>query len=877
MKASNTAHGTQAQPEGRPPLSHPQPDKGAILEALAAMFDPADVIELRAFHKRKKRTDAGYFDGEHWPELVDTAVHLNRAGAAVYVALNRIAPQLLGRYCNRIEQFASTTTSDHYVTRRRWFLLDFDPVRPKDTSATDEQLEAARVTSQACFEYLSSQGWPQPVRAESGNGMHLLYGLDLPNDEASRDLVKGALAGLAARFDDAAVSIDQTVFNAARIVKLYGTVANKGDHAPHTPWRLSSIESVPPHGAGIVTAEQLRTLHKQAINGHHGDRSIASGMKSGVWNDHGSFDLEAFLARLGIAYTRDLHGGRERFKLATCPFNPEHVHGEAAIFRSQDGALGFKCQHNSCADKRWRDLRALVDGGPSARYGHASPVLARADSEATIAPAMPLDVPPLPVCDVRDGTKDTRPLTELGNAQRLLDAHGANLRYVPGLNAWLVWDGTAWQWDYDGAQVCALAAGLPAAIYREGTGFIGTADFLKAAEHFAKWSRKSATRYTTEAAVKLLSNFEQVRLTLEAIDADPYLVGFDKARQVIDLRTGTTRPAAREDYVTKSLGVHSVGDAARAERWMTFLDEIFDGDKELTGWLKRFAGYTLTGSTQEHAFLFCHGAGNNGKGVLMLLLKHIMGDYAKAIPAETLTDTKRHAGAATPDLADLIGARLGLCAETPENMPLAEALVKALVAGDTMAVRRLHCSPVQFVPQLKLWMSGNHKPVIRGTDYGMWRRVRLIPFNRIFSPAERDPHLLDALKRESAHVVAWMVAGCLAWQQHGLGDTPDVVDAATHAYQTDQDVMGMWLAECTKLSAYETTSGELYASFKAWCIRTGAKPASQIVMGRKLGERGYTRRESNGQTRWIGLSLKEPAVESDYDGNAYERAKWGDS
>lgn len=261
----------------------------------------------------------------------------------------------------------------------------------------------------------------------------------------------------------------------------------------------------------------------------------------------------------------------------------------------------------------------------------------------------------------------------------------------------------------------------------------------------------------------------------------------------------------------------------------------------------------------------------------MLLLKHIMGDYAKAIPAETLTDTKRHAGAATPDLADLIGARLGLCAETPENMPLAEALVKALVAGDTMAVRRLHCSPVQFVPQLKLWMSGNHKPVIRGTDYGMWRRVRLIPFNRIFSPAERDPHLLDALKRESPHVVAWMVAGCLEWQQHGLGDTPDVVDAATHAYQTDQDVMGMWLAECAKPSAHETTSGELYASFKAWCIRTGAKPASQIVMGRKLGERGYTRRESNGQTRWIGLSLKEPAVESDYNGNAYERAKWGDS
>ncbi len=359
MKASNTAHGTQAQPNGRPQRSHPQPDKGAILEALAVMFDPADVIELRAFHKGKKRTDAGYFDGEHWAVLADAAVRLNRSGAAVYVTLNRIDRQLLGRYCNRIKEFASTTTSDHDVTRRRWILLDFDPVRPKDTSATDEQLEAARTTSQACLDYLRSQGWPQPMQAESGNGMHLLYRLDLPNDEGSRDLVKGALAGLAARFDDAAVSIDQTVFNAARIVKLYGTVANKGDHAPLTPWRLAHIEATPPCGE-LVAAGQLRAL---CLTTQHNDRPArVNGAGHFVSRERGPFDMADFLSRHGIEYTQDAHDGSERYRLAQCPFNPDHVNGQAALFVSADGVPGFKCQHNSCADKHWRDVRDLFDG-----------------------------------------------------------------------------------------------------------------------------------------------------------------------------------------------------------------------------------------------------------------------------------------------------------------------------------------------------------------------------------------------------------------------------------------------------------------------------------------------------------------------------------
>ena len=334
------------------PFQTPQPNRTAILEALSVLFNPTDVIELRAFPKGRKRTDAGYFDGEHWESLTDEAVRLNAQGAAVYVTLNQIDPQLMGRYCNRVENFAMSTVTDANVIRRRWMLIDLDPVRPKDTSATNEQLATAKEQEKTCYQALKAEGWPEPLAGESGNGWHLLYPLDLPNDTENRDLVKGALAGLAQRFDTEAVKVDQSVFNAGRITKLYGTVATKGDHTSLTPWRVSRLVSMPRRDL-VVTTEQLKALHP-----FNTDTVTSPQTQSHL----GGFNLSDFMARLGVPFELDQHEGSDRYKLAHCPFNPDHGKGEAAIFQRARGALGFKCQHNSCADKSWQDVRALVDG-----------------------------------------------------------------------------------------------------------------------------------------------------------------------------------------------------------------------------------------------------------------------------------------------------------------------------------------------------------------------------------------------------------------------------------------------------------------------------------------------------------------------------------
>ena len=335
----------------RPPVA---PDQGKIRRALGVLFDPNDVIELRAiFQKGRKRVDAGYFDGENRGALVEAACTLNRDGAAVYVTLNRINPQLLSRYANRVQRDAPATTADANVTRRRWLLIDLDPVRPKDTSATAAQLASAKELMHKVRQFLGERGWPQPVLAASGNGYHLLFPIDLPNDDPSRDAITGALVGLAMCFDTDAVKIDRGVFNAARIVKLYGTVANKGDNTRLAPWRLSRLAPKSRRADTNVTIEQLLAIAPEAPKREQ-QRAGAGSIPP--------FDLDGFLGRLGIEYSADIHDGSERFKLERCPFNPDHVNGEAAIFRTPDGALGFKCFHNSCADRRWRDVRELVDG-----------------------------------------------------------------------------------------------------------------------------------------------------------------------------------------------------------------------------------------------------------------------------------------------------------------------------------------------------------------------------------------------------------------------------------------------------------------------------------------------------------------------------------
>jgi P4 family phage/plasmid primase-like protien len=208
---------------------------------------------------------------------------------------------------------------------------------------------------------------------------------------------------------------------------------------------------------------------------------------------------------------------------------------------------------------------------------------------------------------------------------------------------------------------------------------------------------------------------------------------------------------------------------------------------------------------------------------------------------------------------------MAMSAETEDGAALAESLIKSLVSGDTMTVRKLYTAPVQFTPQFKLMMLGNHKPIIKGNDHGIWRRVRLIPFRRTFKPEERDAALSDKLKAEAPHILAWMVEGCLDWQKRGLKDTPVTIQQATGDYQEEQDLIGTWMAECCEQSPRnESSSTEIYTNYKNWCMDNGLRPASNVGLSRRLSERGFYSRKSNGSRLWTGLSVGNPSYSGGY-------------
>lgn len=326
-----------------------------IRDALMVLCEPGQVIELRIPKvDNKKRTDSGYFTD--LDRLAQAAVRYEGRASGTYITINPVEPALLARAENRVQEWAELTTSDDYIARRRWLLIDCDPTvngkkRPAGISSTDAEHAAAINKAYVVADYLSSAGWPEPVIADSGNGGALLYRVDLPNDKDSSTLIEGCLKALAKRFDDATADIDTTVFNAARIWKLYGTLAGKGDSTADRPHRRALLIVVPEPCQPVALVD-LKAIARQiepapAVNG--------TKPANGAWPIHASDWLKKY--GIGIATEKPGKDGSTIYTLDSCPFNADHTAPDACVIQRQSGALVFKCLHNSCAGNDWRALR----------------------------------------------------------------------------------------------------------------------------------------------------------------------------------------------------------------------------------------------------------------------------------------------------------------------------------------------------------------------------------------------------------------------------------------------------------------------------------------------------------------------------------------
>ena len=438
------------------------------------------------------------------------------------------------------------------------------------------------------------------------------------------------------------------------------------------------------------------------------------------------------------------------------------------------------------------------------------------------------------------------PLTDAGNAECMAALFADDFRYCHTRKKWMKWEGSYWRADEDGV---AMRAVLQVVRARQRA-------YLEM-PHSEKRKKALGSLFSAEntpkqkAILSAAANLTQFAITIEAYDQDDWLAA--TWTETIELRTGQPKSADKNDHITMRLGT-SYDPKARAPRWERFLEEVFGGDQELISYIQRAVGYSLTGDTSEQKMFLCHGWGANGKSKLLEVLDLLLGDYAGRAAFDTFDAGRR--SEATNDLASLKGKRLVTVIETDEDRRLAEARVKAVTGQDAITCRYLYCEHFSYRPTFKLWMAVNHKPNIRGTDRGIWRRIVLIPFEQNFEGRE-DKVLINTLQAELPGILNWALRGLAEWREQGLG-TAKAIERATEEYRRESDIMGQWFTDRAASAPGKLLMvSEAYASFSDWCKAHGYREPTETSLGRWMTEKGYTRTKNRvGKRCYEGIILR---------------------
>lgn len=359
------------------------------------------------------------------------------------------------------------------------------------------------------------------------------------------------------------------------------------------------------------------------------------------------------------------------------------------------------------------------------------------------------------------------PFTDLGNAERFVREHGEDVRYCAEIKKWFIWNGSFWEKDSSGE------------IYRRAKktvrGMLIEAAHIESEEvrkALVKHERRSESENRIKAMVNVAQSESGIPIRLTHFDADPML--FNVQNGTIDLRKGELRKHRREDLISKISPV-TYDPLAPAPLWGAFIKRITNGSEGLAEYLARTVGYSLTGETAEHALFLLYGTGANGKSTFLEALRYVMGDYAATADFGAFLASKGQG--IRNDIARLKGARFVTATESEAGKRMAESLVKQLTGGDQVSARFLYGEFFEFHPAFKLFLGTNHRPKVIGSDEGIWRRIRLIPFTLTIPPSERDKKLTAKLKSEAQGILNWAIDGLRDWLDGGLKDPAEVLAA----------------------------------------------------------------------------------------------------
>lgn len=380
-----------------------------------------------------------------------------------------------------------------------------------------------------------------------------------------------------------------------------------------------------------------------------------------------------------------------------------------------------------------------------------------------------------------DAPKEHYDLTDTGNAHRLCDKFGHIIRYSYNRKKWYYWDGKTWRLD-DSGEIKKLADMVCDDIKQEA--------FMEQDEDaqvkMLKWANRTASSHNKENMIKECQHLDGIPVGANSFDSYPDF--FNCQNGIVNLRNGELIPHESSFMMSKIAICDYDVSGKKPEMWLHFLDDVTAGNKELQEYIQRCVGYSLGGSTREQCAYFLYGMGNNGKSTFLDTIADMLGDYAANTQPETIMMKRFGNDSANSDVARLKGARYVTCEEPTEGVRLNEGLLKQLTGGSKITCRFLYGDEFEYTPEFKIWVATNHKPVIRGTDVGIWRRIKLIPFEVNIPPEKVDKHLKYKLRKEMPQILHWAVEGCIKWQRDGISE-PACVQEAVKEYKNEMDLL----------------------------------------------------------------------------------------
>lgn len=436
--------------------------------------------------------------------------------------------------------------------------------------------------------------------------------------------------------------------------------------------------------------------------------------------------------------------------------------------------------------------------------------------------------------------KQRRQMTEFGNAERMLDHYGDGLMYVPEINAWYNWTGIYWR-RAAGVELEHLAKATVLALPDEAK----TIESDGERAEFFKFCAISQRAIMVRNMVSLAQSDPRVVVSMEELDKQTYLLGVGNG--AVDLRSGDLLPPDQAYRITTITPI-DYDPKAKAPLFEQTVADVFHGDADMIGFFHRLIGYSILAQPNEDVLAIPYGSGSNGKSTVLGAIRDVLGEHAKMASADTFLSSGAaggNAGGAREDVLRLRGARFVYVSEPDEGSELREGLIKSMTGGEALPARGLYSkTTVEVMPTWVAFMPTNHRPIVKGDDHAIWRRLLPVPFTRNFDQdltVAKDPDRADKLAAEAKGILAWCVRGALAYQKQGL-NPPAAVRKAREDYKSDMDLLGEWLDECCEVGpALVESNATLWASWESFAKSRGELRfiASAKSLGRRLDSKGF--------------------------------------